>query len=57
MINEAIKERENFIISTNSMIITTDSRIVNVLKSSSMLSSINFNKSINSSKRKKSSSA
>ena len=42
MITEAIKEREQFIISKNSMIITSDSRIVETLNSSSMLSSMNI---------------
>ena len=40
MISQAIKEREEFIISKNSMVITADSRIVNALNSSSMLSSM-----------------
>ena len=42
MITEAIKEREQFIISKNSMIITIDSRIVEALNSLSMLSSMNI---------------
>ena len=40
MISQAIKEREEFIIGKNSMVITADSRIVNALNSSSMLSSM-----------------
>ena len=39
MISEAIKEKENFIITKNSIEITTDSRIVAALNSSSLLSS------------------
>ena len=40
MITESIKDREKFIIEKNSMEITTDSRIVDALNSSSMLSSL-----------------
>ena len=39
LISCAIKEREEFIINKNSMVITADSRIVHALDSSSMLSS------------------
>ena len=39
MISEAIKEREKFILTKNSMEITTDSRIVAALNWSSMSSS------------------
>ena len=39
MITEAIKQREKAIMSKNSMEISTDTKIVKVLNSSSMLSS------------------
>ena len=39
MISKAIKDREKFILSKNSMEIIADPRIVNALNSSSMLSS------------------
>ena len=39
MISNAIKEREQFILNKNSMMISTDSKIVEALASSSMLSS------------------
>ena len=42
MISQAIKEKEEFIIGKNSMVITADSRIVNALNSSSMLSSMPY---------------
>ena len=46
MISWAIKEREEFIINKNFMVITADSRIVNALNSSSMLSSKSYSRYI-----------
>ena len=40
MIDVAIKERESYILNKNSMIVDTDIRIANAIRSSSMLSSI-----------------